>query len=195
MKYLAAVLSMFAIQAHAFCFEQAGLEHNINPQLLRAIAQVESSMNPRAVNESHLSRTKTKDIGVMQINSSALAELAKEGITEKRLLEEPCLNVRIGARILAQKFKQIGANWEGVGAYNAACVVLKGDECKRARNAYTTKVWKALNQGQSLYAAQIDTKDELVRLGDAGKSMHSSNMSTRIESIEIASSDSASNIE
>ena len=196
MKYLvAAMTAVCTMHANAYCFEQAGIEHNVNPQLLRAIAQVESSMNAKAVNESHIQRTKTIDIGLMQINSSALPELAKEGITQEKLLDDACLNVRIGARILAQKFKKEGANWDGVGAYNAACVVLKGEECQRARNSYTTKVWQAMNRGQNQLANQINTKDEVVRLSWGDKGRAPQPQASRIASVDVASSEPEHNIE
>lgn len=196
MKYLvASIAAVCTIHANAFCFEQAGTEHNVNPQLLRAIAQVESALNHKAINESHIQRTKTIDIGLMQINSSNLSALAKDGVTQEKLLDDPCLNVRIGARILAEKFKKEGANWDGVGAYNAACVQLKGEECQRARNNYTTKVWQAMNRGQNQMANQINTKDEVVRLSWADKGRAQQTQASRIASVDVASSEPKHNIE
>ncbi len=43
----------------------------------------------------------TRDIGLMQINSIHLPRLLKLGVTEERLLSEPCLSVEVGASILA----------------------------------------------------------------------------------------------
>jgi soluble lytic murein transglycosylase-like protein len=157
---------------------------------------VESGMNHRVLNETHIQRTKTIDIGLMQINSGALPMLAKEGITQKDLIDNPCLNVRVGARILAAKFKREGANWDGVGAYNAGCSELKGEECQRARNAYTTKVWKALNKAAGQVSSQIDTNTEVVRLlkHGAGSTPATAQMS-RIASIDVASTDLPNTLE
>lgn len=194
MKSIVVIAGMFAaMSANAFCFEQAGLEYNVNPKLLAAIAQVESSMRHNVLNETHFERTKTIDIGLMQINSGALKELGKEGITKEMLLRDPCTNVRVGARILAEKFKKEGPGWEGVGAYNAACVQLKGDACRQARATYTTKVWKALN-GQ-LYAKKGSSNGSTKTIDLPGASAKTNTSDSRISSVEIASLESQSNKE
>lgn len=170
---------MFAmVQANAFCFEQAGREYNVNPALLIAIAQVESSMRHDVLNESHFERTKTIDIGLMQINSGALKRLAKEGITKEMLLRDPCTNVRVGARILAEKFKKEGPGWEGVGAYNASCVQLKGEACRQARATYTNKVWKAMNGQLKLCTRRLVSGDTM----QAGSRAASRGMASKLGS-------------
>ena len=191
MKLLIVTAGMFAVMsANAFCFDQAGREHNVNPKLLAAIAQVESSMRPEAINETHFEKTKTIDIGLMQINSGALKQLGKEGITKEKLLRDPCTNVRVGARILAEKFKKEGPGWEGVGAYNASCVQLKGEACRQARSTYTAKVWVALNGRRPANASRTNgaqkDKDSFAATGE--KSVADS----QISSVEIASLNSQS---
>ena len=54
-------------QAKAFCFEEAGSQYGISPQLLWSIAKTESNFNPRAINRNS---NGTYDYGLMQINSS-----------------------------------------------------------------------------------------------------------------------------
>lgn len=136
-KYLAlafvlSVLSLrsaFAEQNWA-CWYRAGQVYQVSPVLLYTIAMVESGNNPRAINKN---KNGTEDIGLMQINSSHLSWLKKYGITREMLLEDPCLNVHVGAYILAENISRYGYSWEAVGAYNA-----KSPE-KRAR--YAKKVW------------------------------------------------------
>ncbi|MDD5389019.1 MAG: lytic transglycosylase domain-containing protein [Gallionellaceae bacterium] len=127
------------------CFVAAGQRYDIHPWLLYAIADVESSGRPTAVNSGHAERTRSIDIGLMQINSRWLPKLGQYGIDAKRLLE-PCVNVHVGAWILADLFARYGATWEAVGAYNAACTSLKGADCRRRRAWYANKVAAAFRR-------------------------------------------------
>lgn len=136
----AAVLGLFSVTARANCWEEAARPYGLDPLLLYAIAGVESDFRWDAVNRDHYQKTKSVDIGGMQINSSHLGWLKKEGIEEKDLYD-PCTNVKVGARILYQNTLKYGMVWRAVGAYNAACVVLKGEQCDKARETYIRKVW------------------------------------------------------
>ncbi|MGJ7515649.1 transglycosylase SLT domain-containing protein [Pseudomonas baetica] len=134
-KWLIVMLCLGAAQAHAYCWSRAGEQHSIEPELLRAIADVESGLLSDAINHN---KDGTRDIGLMQINSSHLPRLKTQGITEQRLLEEPCLSVEVGASVLAGFIARYGYNWTAVGAYNA------GNSPRRqaARLRYARKVWQ-----------------------------------------------------
>lgn len=116
--------------AHAFCFEEAGAIYRISPQLLWAIAKVESSFNPSAMNRN---ANGSYDYGLMQINSSWQKILGEELWA---FLGDSCLNVKVGAWILAQCMKRHGQTWEAVGCYNAT------SPDKRAK--YAWKVYSSL---------------------------------------------------
>lgn len=102
------------------CFKQAGERFSIDHRLLLAIAEVESSMNPRAIGlNKRNGKILSEDVGLMQINSSWYITLSRMGITRKDLLDNPCQNIHVGAWILAKNISANGVNWESVGAYNA----------------------------------------------------------------------------
>ena len=68
---------LFALPGWAeACWDEAGQRYGVSPQLIYAIARVESGLNPQAVNLTHRQRTRSYDIGLMQINSSNLRALA-----------------------------------------------------------------------------------------------------------------------
>lgn len=108
---------LFALNAQAFCFEEAGSRFDINPDLLKAIAYTESALNPNAINDKNSNGS--ADYGLMQINSSWFKRLAAMGITESDIKNDTCTNVLVGAWILASNFETSGETWLSVGAYNA----------------------------------------------------------------------------
>lgn len=139
---------LLALPTHAFaCWDEAGQRYGVSPQLLYAIARVESGLNPQAVNLTHRQRTGSYDIGLMQINSSHLPKLARLGLSERDLYN-PCTNIHVGAWLLAQTLSRQGVSWDGVGAYNAACTQLKGPACQAARSRYAWQVYRRLPVAQ-----------------------------------------------
>jgi soluble lytic murein transglycosylase-like protein len=131
-----------AIQHTDTCFQQAASKYSLDSRLLWSIAQMESRGRMSAVNLTHQSRTNTVDLGVMQINSSWLPKLKKYGITRDMLMSDRCLNIEVGAWILADLIARHGANWDAVGAYNTACKQLKGEKCEVSRMRYVRQVWR-----------------------------------------------------
>jgi soluble lytic murein transglycosylase-like protein len=147
MRSSKALTWVFLLLSPAFaaaCWDEAGQRYGVSPHLLHAIAEVESNLDPQALNLTHRERTKSYDIGLMQINSSNLAALARHGIRE-RDLHDPCINIHVGAWLLAHAFRRTGFSWNGVGAYNAACTQLRGPACEQARARYAWKVYRRLH--------------------------------------------------
>jgi soluble lytic murein transglycosylase-like protein len=130
--------------ASGTCWERAAAESGTTVELLQAIAWVESSMQPQAVNSSHLRTTGTRDIGLVGVNT-APDVLRRLGVSEADLFDS-CTNVRAGARILKEKFVRHGMTWEAVGAYNASCTRLKGQACQNARTTYAWRVYHAMHR-------------------------------------------------
>jgi soluble lytic murein transglycosylase-like protein len=113
------------------CWQDASEKYSVPIDLLYSIARVETGNRGKIV--SRANDNGTYDIGLMQINSSHLPQLAKYGITEKKLINDSCLNLHIGAWILADSIARNGFNWRAIGAYNA------GSESKRI--IYAKKVF------------------------------------------------------
>lgn len=117
------------------CFEQAGAHYRIAPELLTAIAQTESNLNPQALNRSNADGS--WDIGLMQVNSRHLVTLQSWGITAP-MLYDACTNIWVGAWILAGNIARFGYSWKAVGAYNAGYGGSSAAEDRR--NEYASRV-------------------------------------------------------
>lgn len=129
-----------SVTAQAFCFNEAGARYRVDPLLLRAIARVESGMKPGIIGKNmDGKKLLSRDFGLMQINERQIPQLRAMGIlnSEQDLLDNPCLNVQIGAWILAKHLQQCGVNWECLGSYNAGFA--KGNSPRRM--IYARKIY------------------------------------------------------
>ncbi|MEX3846293.1 transglycosylase SLT domain-containing protein [Paraburkholderia sp. BR10882] len=124
-----AMLSAIPAISYADCIDDAASFQHVNVGLMRAIAQVESGTQTHVINRNN---DGTVDIGLMQINSSWLPRLAREGISEQSLFD-PCTNAYVGAWILSENIRQYGPTWSAIGAYNASS--------PEKRLAYARKVY------------------------------------------------------
>jgi len=115
-KFLLLLACCISSSAFAHCFEEASAKYGVDSKLLKSIAKVESNFNQNAIGKN---KNGSVDIGLMQINSSWLPTLAKYGITRETLINDACINVKVGAWVMASNIKQLGNNWKAVGAYNS----------------------------------------------------------------------------
>ena len=137
-RLLLLILLSFAgtwVSAAEDCFDRIARDKGLDADLLRAIAFVESSGNPSAVGRN----ASSEDYGLMS-----------------ELLNDACFNVQVGAEILADNFTRAAHPWDAVGAYNAACTRLKGQDCIDARQKYAWKVYRA-------YIGMSDAKRQKLR--------------------------------
>ncbi|EFG6855025.1 lytic transglycosylase domain-containing protein [Escherichia coli] len=109
--------------ASSACFNEAGTMFRIEPNLIKAIALVESNLKKDSIgkNRDKKNNIKSFDYGLMQINQMHIPMLKKRGIIkdERDLLDNPCLNIKIGTEILYKHFSRCGMTWQCLGTYNA----------------------------------------------------------------------------
>lgn len=108
-------------------FERAGGDFGIDSILLKRIATIESSMNPRAINKN---TNGTIDIGLMQINSMHLSRLSRIGVTKESLMD-PEVNIYVAALLLSSHIRKRGYNLDAIGRYHSANPVHKAVWLKR----------------------------------------------------------------
>ena len=137
---LQAALSATLITGPAWaCWQEAADRYGLSTELLLAIARTESSLTPQAIGRN---ADGSRDIGLMQINSTWLPVLARHGIHEHDLLH-PCTSLQVGAWILAGNVQRLGYSWEAVGAYNA--------RTPAKRQAYVRRVQRQLSLTSASY--------------------------------------------
>ena len=132
------------------CLNKAARYHGVSADLLHAIAMVESGLDPAAVNRANANGS--RDIGLMQINSSWLPRLATWDITEDDLFD-PCVSAYVGAWILADNIARLGPVWRAVGAYNARSPKLQLKYARRIQRQLASRA------GRTPTAANIHLVD------------------------------------
>lgn len=104
-----------ALSSPERCIPAASQHHRIDPRLLRAVLKVESDLRPWALGRN---TNGTVDIGMAQINSIHLPELARHGIQSQHLFD-PCVATYVAAWLLRKNIDRHGLTWHGVAAYHS----------------------------------------------------------------------------
>ncbi|EON8567881.1 lytic transglycosylase domain-containing protein [Escherichia coli] len=127
--------------ASSACFNEAGTMFRIEPHLIKAIALVESNLKKDSIgkNRDKKNNIKSFDYGLMQINQMHIPMLKKRGIIkdERDLLDNPCLNIKIGTEILYKHFSRCGMTWQCLGTYNAGFAM----DNQKKRLQYAKKIY------------------------------------------------------
>ncbi|EEQ7903663.1 lytic transglycosylase domain-containing protein [Escherichia coli] len=127
--------------ASSACFNEAGTMFRIEPNLIKAIALVESNLKKDSIgkNRDKKNNIKSFDYGLMQINQMHIPMLKKRGIIkdERDLLDNPCLNIKIGTEILYKHFSRYGMTWQCLGTYNAGFAM----DNQKKRLQYAKKIY------------------------------------------------------
>jgi soluble lytic murein transglycosylase-like protein len=97
------------------CIVPASTYHTVNPYVLRSILSVESGLKSSALGKN---RNGSVDIGIGQINSIHLKELAKFGIGPTHL-QDACIGTYVAAWHLKKAIAERGNTWEGVASYHS----------------------------------------------------------------------------
>jgi soluble lytic murein transglycosylase-like protein len=130
-------VSFSAYVSAADCYDRAGHDYHLDPDLLRALAWQESSFHMAAIGKNPVTG---HGIGLMQIDSQHIRALGELGITEQLLLHDGCMNIYTGAYYLANAIKKYGYSWVAVGAYNAG--FKNSDRQARQRFRYASRIYK-----------------------------------------------------
>lgn len=113
----------------------------IEPNLIKAIALVESNLKKDSIgkNRDKKNNIKSFDYGLMQINQMHIPMLKKRGIIkdERDLLDNPCLNIKIGTEILYKHFSRCGMTWQCLGTYNVGFAM----DNQKKRLQYAKKIY------------------------------------------------------
>jgi soluble lytic murein transglycosylase-like protein len=134
----ALLLLVISLDSSATCYKQAAKKNRLDPMILNAMALTESSGDPKIVSKN---TNATEDIGLMQINSIHLPELAERGITKEALLDG-CTNLKVAASMLRRKIDKWGDNWFAVGAYHSETPRLNRKYQERVREKYALLLMK-----------------------------------------------------
>ena len=124
------------------CVTSAASLAGVHPAVLIGIMDKEGGR----VGGKTQNKNGTFDYGPMQVNTVWLGKLSQFGITKELLMNNGCVNVHIGAWVLAVQIREYGNTWAAVGAYHSRTPF--------RRDAYAADVIKRL---QRLYA-QAETK-------------------------------------
>jgi len=112
-------------------FKKYSKMYNIPFLLLKAIALTENSpLNAHLVCEN---KNKSKDLGLMQINTIHLNEM---GIKPKHLLN-PDINIHVAAILLSDLIKKYGYSWDSIGKYHSRTMKHKRKWVKKVKKHIT----------------------------------------------------------
>jgi soluble lytic murein transglycosylase-like protein len=127
------MLPLFVSDISLHCINQIALEYHLPSKLLIAVLNVEGGKRGLI----HHNTNGSDDLGEMQINTRWWPELYQYHITPQGVLENPCLNLRVGSWILARSIADGHNLLEGVGDYNSHTPVYNHIYTQKVREKYT----------------------------------------------------------
>lgn len=100
----------------ARCVKAAAAYHRVSANVLLAILQIESGLNPAPGSPND---NGSVDHGIAGINSVHLPELIKYGISEE-MLRDDCVATYVAAWHLRRNIEKNGETWAGVASYHSS---------------------------------------------------------------------------
>ncbi len=97
------------------CINRAAIRYAVPAKVIISVLAIEGGEKGTV----HSNQNGTEDLGPMQINSTWLPQFERFQITREDLINNPCLNVNVGAWILSQKIKEGKYYWQGVAGYHS----------------------------------------------------------------------------
>lgn len=100
------------------CLDAAVEKNGMDRNVMLSIMAVEGG---RVGTESK-NKNGSIDYGIMQINTATINDLRDRfglNYTIEQIRDDECTNIDVSAKVLAQKIKEAGDKWEGIGDYNS----------------------------------------------------------------------------
>ncbi len=128
------------------CMYDIAEEYKIPPTLIKAIHKTEGGKPGLIVGPN---RNGSMDYGPMQINNLWVEEVKKMGITEDELINDACKNIRVGAWILAKRYKEFNNSWiDAVKSYNAGYILSNGETYALKTFTYWLEILESENKNK-----------------------------------------------
>lgn len=100
------------------CLDAASKKNGMDKNIMLSIMAIEGGQ----VGTESVNTNGSIDYGIMQINTVTIKDLRDRfglNYTIEQIRDDECTNIDVSARVLAQKIKEAGDTWEGVGDYNS----------------------------------------------------------------------------
>ena len=114
------------------CINQAAITYHVPATMIITILKTEGGKN----GEANKNKDGSYDYGSMQINSCWLEKIGSYGYTRQDIQYKPCVNVAVGAWILAQSIASGKNIWHGVGNYHSHTPVFNQVYSEKVKNHY-----------------------------------------------------------
>ncbi|PIJ49837.1 hypothetical protein BL250_10545 [Erwinia sp. OLTSP20] len=133
-------MSVLSTHALTVCLMSASAQNHVPADIVASILYVEGGQ-PGTISKN---TNGSEDLGVMQINNRAWLNVVSKGLfngdKEKaydKIVNDPCLNIKIGTWILALNLRKENGNiWRAVGRYHSANPVLAGNYVKKVKRIH-----------------------------------------------------------